>query len=105
MTQIQQVRDQRQTEYNQAQSLSTEALQNGAELKSDLTQALLYSLNADNDYLTWAQQQVSNCQAGSQSSAALAAGSQAVNYKTMFVNLWNPIAAQYALPPTSVGSM
>ncbi len=103
--QIQQVRDQRQTEYNQAQALSTGALHNGALLKSDLTKALFYSLTADSDYLAWAQQQESSCQAGSQSSTALTADSQAVNYKTLFVNLWNPTAAQYGLPATSVSSM
>jgi Protein kinase domain len=103
--QIQQVRDQRQTEYNQAKTLSTSALQNGAVLKSDLTKALFYSLTADSDYLAWAQQQESACQAGSQSGAALTADSQAVNYKTLFVNRWNPIAAQYGLPATSVSSM
>jgi hypothetical protein len=103
--QIQQVRNQRQTEYNQAQDLSTGALNNGAALKSDLTQALFYSLTADNDYLAWARQQEANCQLGSQSSAALAAGDQAVNYKTLFVNLWNPTAAQYGLPSTSVSAM
>jgi len=103
--QIQRVRDQRQAEYDQAQNLSTGALPGGAELKADLTQALFYSLMADNDYLTWAQQQVADCQAGSQSSAAVTAGAQARNYKAMFVSRWNPIAAQYALPPASVGSM
>lgn len=103
--QIQQVRDQRQTEYTQAKALSTSTLPNGAVLKSDLTKALFYSLTADSDYLAWAQQQESACQAGSQSGAALTADSQAVNYKTLFVNMWNPIAAQYGLPATSVSSM
>jgi hypothetical protein len=103
--QIQQVRDQRQAEYDQAQNLSTEALQDGAQLKIDLTQALFYSLKADNDYLTWAHQQASDCQAGSQSSAAIAAGDQAVSYKVLFVGIWNPIAVQYGLPQTSKGNI
>jgi hypothetical protein len=105
LRQIQRVRNQRQTEYGQAQDLSTGALQNGAELKSDLTKALFYSLSADNDYLAWAQQQDSDCQSGSQSTSALTVDDQAVNYKTLFVNLWNPLAAQYGLPSTSVSSM
>ncbi len=99
--QIQQVRNQRQAEYDQAQNLSTEALQDGAQLKIDLTQALFYSLKADNDYLTWAHQQASECQVGSESSAAIAAGDQAVSYKVLFVGIWNPIAVQYGLPQTS----
>jgi serine/threonine-protein kinase len=103
--QIRQVRDQRQTEYGQAQNLSADAIQNGAELKSELTRSLLDSLNADNAYLTWAQQQAASCQPGSQSSEALAADRQAVSDKGNFVALWNPIAARYGLPPTSVGSI
>lgn len=103
--QIRQVRDQRQTEYDQAQQLSTDALPNGAALKADLVQALQDSLNADNDYLSWAQQQAASCQYGSQSSTALAADQQAVRDKTTFVQLWNTIAPQYGLAQASVGSM
>ena len=103
--QIQQVRDQRQAEYDQAQKLSTGALRGGAEVKADLVQALQDSLNADDDYLSWARQQAANCQPGSQSSAALAADRQAVADKTKFVQLWNPIAAQYGLPSISVSSI
>jgi serine/threonine protein kinase len=103
--QIRKVRDQRQTEYDQAQQLSTGALANGAALKADLVQSLLDSLNADNDYLSWAQQQAANCQFGSQSSAALAVDQQAVKDKTKFVQLWNMIAATYGLAPASVSSI
>jgi serine/threonine-protein kinase len=103
--QIQQVRDQRQAEYDQARNLSTDALRSGAELRTDLVQALADSLNADNDYLSWARQQAAHCQFGSQSSAALAQGRQAVTDKAAFVRLWNPIATQYRLPATSVSSM
>ncbi len=105
--QIGQVRDQRRTEYSQAQGLSTGALQNGAALKSDLTQALFYSLGADNNYLGWARRQLnSGCQVGSQSTTvANTNNQQAVIYKDMFVNLWNPVASQYGLPPASQTSM
>jgi hypothetical protein len=103
--QMQRVRDQRQTEYEQAQTLQTGALSNGAELKSDLTQALSVSLSADNDYLTWAQQQQPVCQAGTAPPGIGAANSQAQTDKTIFVNLWNPLAIQYSLPTTSVPAM
>jgi serine/threonine protein kinase len=105
--QIGQVRDQRRTEYSQAQGLSTGALQNGAALKSDLTQALFYSLGADNNYLGWARRQLnSGCQVGSQSTTvANTNNQQAVIYKDMFVNLWNPVASQFGLPPASQTSM
>ncbi|HEY6275204.1 MAG TPA: serine/threonine-protein kinase [Streptosporangiaceae bacterium] len=103
--QIQKVRDQRQAEYEQAQKLSTGALANGSQLKADLVQSLLDSLNADNDYLSWAQAQAASCQPGSQSGAALAADQQAVRDKTRFIQLWNVIAAQYGLAPATVGSI
>jgi serine/threonine protein kinase len=102
---IQQVRDQRQAEYDQAQTLSTGALANGSQLKARLVQSLLDSLTADNDYLSWAQQQAASCQPGSQSSAALAADQQAVRDKTKFAQMWNVLAAQYGLAPVSVGSI
>jgi cytoskeletal protein RodZ len=105
--QIGQVRDQRRTEYSQAQALATGALQNGAALKSDLTQALFYSLGADNNYLGWARRQLnSGCQVGSQSTTvANTNNQQAVIYKDMFVNVWNPVASQFGLPPASQTSM
>ena len=104
MRQIQQVHSKRQIEYDNAQGLSTSALPTGVMLKSDLIQALSYSLSSDDDYLAWAQQSVSNCQFGSQFNAGFA-DSQATKYKTMFVNLWTPIANQYDLPQTSTGTM
>jgi serine/threonine protein kinase len=103
--QIQRVRDQRQTEYEQAQTLQTGALSNGAELKSDLTQALSVSLSADNDYLTWAQQQQPDCQAGTAPPGIGAANSQADNDKASFIGLWNPIAEQYGLQRETQASM
>ncbi len=101
--QIRQIRDQRQGEYSRAQGLATDALPDGAELKSDLTQALFYSLSADNDYLRWARQQVaSGCQFSAEANTVANANNvQAVNYKNMFVSLWNPVAARYRLPETS----
>ena len=103
--QMQRVRDQRQTEYEQAQTLQTGALSNGAELKSDLTQALSVSLSADNDYLTWAQQQQPVCQAGTAPPGIGAANSQADHDKTSFIGLWNPIAEQYGLQQETQASM
>lgn len=101
--QIRQIRNQRQGEYSQAQGLATDALPDGTELKSDLTQALFYSLSADNDYLRWARQQVtSGCQFSAEATTVANANNvQAVNYKNMFVSLWNPVADQYRLPETS----
>jgi len=97
ISEIQSVKSQRQDEYAQAQSTQMSDLPDAAALKSDLLQALHYSLVADSDYLAYANQmESSSCQAGSQA-AALAADTQAVTYKTSFLNLWNPIAGEYGL--------
>jgi hypothetical protein len=99
VAQIQQVVSQRRAEYAQAKALSVGALANGAEMKTDLTSALFYSLQADRDYLGWArQQQLSGCAPPAGSGAHAAAGSaggQASKAKRAFVGLWNPAAAHY----------
>ena len=81
VSQIRNVVDQRSTEYDQASALPTAALASGAIVKSDLIAALRDSLDADRDYLTWAQQQLNaGCTPTAQSSAynaAYNAGQQA----------------------------
>ncbi len=105
VSQIQEVVNQRSTEYHQALALTTAALPNGAAVKSDLTAALRNSLDADRAYLTWAQQQMtSGCTPAAQSaafSAATSAGQQADAAKEVFVRVWNPVAARYGVPRTS----
>jgi hypothetical protein len=51
LQEIQQVENQRQNEYDQAQNTQMSSLPNGAALKSDLVNALYYSLQADQAYL------------------------------------------------------
>jgi hypothetical protein len=95
--QIQRAITGRQRELSQASGLSTGALPNGTALMSDLTQALRYSVNADNGYLSWAQQQEASCQPGTAVNVDPADNNGATTYKTMFVGLWDPIAARYGL--------
>ena len=101
VTKIQQVADQRSAEYNQATALQTDMIPNGATLKSQLMDALKISLQIDNDYLTWAQQQAnSGCAYGFNSSyysKATTLDSQATTDKQIFVGTWNPIAQKYSL--------
>ena len=104
-SQLQQIRNSRQAELTQADGLSTGALPNPGTLRTDLIESLTYSLAADNDYLTWAQQSESSCTPGSQPGSALAADGNAVNFKDMFVAVWNPIAASYGLPSRSAGQI
>jgi hypothetical protein len=98
--QIQGVRDQRQTELDQAQLLNTDDLPNGAELKSNLITALSLSLQSDGYYLTWAegQAQPATCVDGSLPPEEPAADVRAHAPKEAFLHDWNPIAAQYGLP-------
>src|SRR5205823_4607547 len=96
---IRQVRDQRQAELNQAQGLNTADLPNGAEIQSSLTAALNDSLVVDADYLFWAKQQANpaTCAGGSSPAEIEADNNRATADKTSFLNLWNPVAAQYGL--------
>jgi serine/threonine protein kinase len=106
ISQIQGVVTERSAEYNQAVALSTAALANGATLKSDLLTVLRDSLNADRQYLKWAQQQLNpGCTKGAPSSAFTAADQQAGVAKTAFLQIWNPVAARYGLPQKSATSI
>jgi serine/threonine protein kinase len=106
--QIQNVVNQRSTEYNQASALSTSALANEAAVKSDLISALRNSLDADKDFLTWAQQQLNpGCTPTAQSSAynaAYNASQQAGASKKAFIQVWDPVAAQYGIQQKSPGT-
>lgn len=109
VSQIQNAVNQRSTEYNQALALSTSALADGTIVKTDLTAALRSSLDADRDYLAWAQQELKlGCAPATQSgayNAAYNAGKQADAAKETFVQVWNPVAAQYGLQQESPGSI
>jgi hypothetical protein len=107
VSQIQQVVDQRSAQYHQASVLSATALANGATVKSDLLTALRNSMQADRDYLTWAQQQLGRCRPGAPSAvynAAVTADRQADAAKGTFVVVWNPVAAKYGLPAETSNS-
>jgi serine/threonine protein kinase len=106
--QIQNVVNQRGTEYNQASALSTSALANGAAVRSDLIAALRNSLDADKDFLTWAQQQLNpGCTPTAESSAynaAYDASQQAGASKKAFLQVWDPVAARYGIHQRSPGT-
>jgi serine/threonine protein kinase len=109
ISQIQNAVNRRSTEYKQAAALSTSALADGTIVKTDLTAALRNSLDADRDYLAWAQQQLTlGCAPATQSSAynaAYNADTQADAAKAAFVHVWNPIAARYGIQQESPGSI
>jgi tRNA A-37 threonylcarbamoyl transferase component Bud32 len=109
VAQIQQVANQRSTEYNRATALQTDMIANGATLKSQLMQALKISLRIDNDYLAWAQQQAnSGCAYGFNSgyySQATTLDNQATTDKEIFVGTWNPVAQKYHLTEFQAGDI
>ena len=105
VSQLQNVVNQRITEYAQASTLRTSALPDGTSVKSDLMAALNDSLRADRDYLTWAQQQLGHgCTPSDQSSAfrAAASASRAADAaKETFARVWSPVAARYGIKQNS----
>jgi hypothetical protein len=109
VSQIQNVVDQRSSQYERASALPTAALAGGATVKSDLITALRDSLNADRDYLTWARQQLTaGCTPGAQSSTyntAYDADQQANAAKAQFALVWDPVAARYGVSQQSPASI
>ncbi len=101
VSELQQIASQRASEYNQAMALQTDAIRNGAALKSELTLALRISLRDDKAYLGWArQQQASSCTVGTNSRFYLQTRNldpQATNAKQIFVGTWTPVADRYHL--------
>ena len=105
VTRLQEVVNQRSSEYGRASALTTSALPGGAKVKSALVAALGSSLKADHDYLAWAREQLSGgCTPTNQSSAynaAFSASQQADAAKRAFVQEWNPVAARYGIAQES----
>lgn len=101
VTQIGDIANERQSELAQAGNLQVGAIPNGPTLKSQLMTALRISLNIDNDYLAWAQQQQSSgCTVGTNSTyyqQASSEDSQATADKETFLSTWDPIASSYGL--------
>jgi hypothetical protein len=72
-----------------------------ASMVSSLQQGWQASISADQDFAAWAQDESSNCTpddtADSNYQAANGPDQQATQFKTAFVNAWNPLATQYGL--------
>jgi hypothetical protein len=73
-------------------------------VQNSLVTALMASVTADQDYLSWAQQQnEDNCTEGTTSQyyqQALADDQTATDDKNAFAGLWEPLANQYGYNPT-----
>ena len=103
VTQINQIISDRQSQLASAESLQVDAIPNGTTVQSDLVAALEASIAADNDYLSWAQQQnEDNCAEGANSqyySQALSDDQTATDDKATFEQDWTPLADQYGYDP------
>lgn len=72
----------REGQLQQAEDLTLTALPNGQEMRTNLIQALSASVYADNDYLTWVQQQAVQCVPhSSPPQTAVAASTQAAHLR------------------------
>jgi negative regulator of sigma E activity len=101
---LEQVASQRNSQITQAQALQTGDLANGAELQSELVQFLQDSLTADNSFVTWAQDESSNCTSAQNDNAynsGMAESATAVADKNSFLSVWNPIAQNQGLATMS----
>jgi serine/threonine-protein kinase len=103
VTELNQIVAARQGELSSAESLQVDAIPGGSQLQSDLVAALQASIAADNDYLSWAQQQnEDNCAEGANSqyySQALSDDQTATDDKATFEQDWTPLADQYGYDP------
>ena len=100
---LENVISQRASELNQASALATSDLPGGAALKSDLTSAMQNSLQADKDFLTWAQQMNAGCTSSAPLTSAyhdgITASTAALAAKNNFLQIWDPIVSQQDFPP------
>ncbi|MCU1448798.1 MAG: hypothetical protein JWP02_968 [Acidimicrobiales bacterium] len=101
----------RQSVLTSAAAVDVTGLPEGPQLKGLLEQALQPSVEADQDFQTWAQQlTASGCTPGrttqnSEFAAANDASGRATAGKTAFVGAWNPVAARYGLRQWAAGDI
>jgi len=105
VSEIQQVVIGRQTLLRQLSTTSLSAVPNGTLVIADLRSAWLISKRIDQDFSQWANAEVTDsCHLGDSNVASYRATEvldpRSTAIKTIFVNLWNPIALQLNQPST-----
>ncbi|MBV1850040.1 hypothetical protein [Catellatospora tritici] len=100
---LQRVGNGRRAELAQAQALRVSDLPGGEELAATLVTALTHSLAADQAFVKWGRTRLnSGCtkanKEGGQYDVGMDESTLATAAKQRFVELWNPIAAQYGHP-------
>jgi hypothetical protein len=104
VTLLQEVVNQRRSEFNRASALHAGALQNGAAMQSDLRNALNYSLKSDQANLAWARRDVHRGCSG-HAAPETANDRKASRYKALFLQIWNPMAPKYGFQTWSGPSL
>ena len=104
LTLMRQAGDERRAEQTTLASLDLSAITAGEQARSALTQALRYSIEADEEYVKWAETKSGNgCRNSTAAQrhfdAADRQSDQAGAAKSRFLELWNPVAAEAGLPP------
>jgi hypothetical protein len=103
VSEIQQVANARQTSLQQLSTTSVSSIPNGALVMHDLRSAWLISERIDVDFYEWANTEQANSCSLSDSSIANYNATNVLDpkstaIKTVFVNLWDPIARQLNQP-------
>jgi hypothetical protein len=93
---LRQLIEDRTAHVQQAQDLEADAIPDGESLKQALVSMLQATLDADQHYLTWAEEP--DCTSVTSNSTIKEANDAATTAKRTFVDLWNDIAAQYGQP-------
>ncbi|KAB2342191.1 hypothetical protein [Actinomadura rudentiformis] len=96
---LRQLINERTTHLRQARNVQTDAIPDGESLRQALVSMLQATLDADNEYLRWAERPV--CTSAGKSSTITQANDAATTAKQSFVGLWNGIATQYGQPTYS----
>ncbi len=96
---VQQVVQERQGQAGAASRLRVDLLIGGEDLRQALKDMTQRTLEADQAYLSWAQDaQSGDCTDAGKSSAIENANQQAADAKRHFVDLWNALATQFGQP-------
>ena len=101
---LQSVASSRQSLLGRLENLDLAQLPNGAQLQSVLGDALSYSVQADEDFASWAQDLLSDgCSTATATNdpdyqAATQPDNSAEAAKAVFAGLWDPVARQFGLP-------
>jgi hypothetical protein len=103
---LQQITTEREDQVRRGQALAVDQLPGGTQLRTQLVQALTYSLQADQKFVAWARTTATNGCTGHAThdadwTAAQAASTSARTSKQSFAQLWNPIATGYGFSTRS----